>query len=247
LEPSAAERARTIVAGASRGMMVTIGVEPAGYPFASVVNLVIDDEGRPLTYLSTMAEHTKNVLADARASVLVAEDVQAGADPLAAGRVTLIGELRSVAIAGARERFLARHPEATYIDYGDFGCYRLDIKAVRWVGGFGRMDWVEPGSYAAASPDPLREVAPSAIGQINADHADALVAVCRVLGGAPDVTAAVVVRLDRYGLDLVAEAATGQRTLRIGFCAPLTDVKELRQAMIDLTQRAWSAAPGSLT
>ncbi len=207
-----------------------------------MINLVVDDQGRPLTFLSTLAPHTQYALADPRVSVLVVQDVPAGADPLAAGRVSLVGDLlASPGAVGARDRFRARHPHASYIDYGDFACYRLEPRAVRWVGGFGRMDWIDVESYAAAAPDPLREVAPGAIDHMNTDHADALVACCRAFGGVADASSAVMTSLYRYGFDVIAEAKSGRRGIRIAFPTRLDGPRELRPAMVALMRQAREA------
>ena len=95
-EPTHAERCRTLVAGQRRGALSTIAADPAGYPYGSVVTYALDDHGDPLFFVSTMAEHTQNALADPRASLLVTEPVPDGADPLAFGRVSLLGDLAQV-------------------------------------------------------------------------------------------------------------------------------------------------------
>ncbi|HEY3239913.1 MAG TPA: hypothetical protein VGL92_10145, partial [Acidimicrobiia bacterium] len=73
--------------------------------------------------------------------------------PLAAGRATLIGDLLPVAggeRAAVRDLYLAANPaSASYIDFGDFGFWRLEVRSVRYVGGYGRMSWVDAGDYAA--------------------------------------------------------------------------------------------------
>ena len=78
---------------------------------------------------------------------------------LASGRVTLLGTVGEVTDpderATARASYLAANPAAFYVDYGDFRCVRLTVTDVRYVGGFGRMSWVEVDAYAAAQPDPL--------------------------------------------------------------------------------------------
>jgi len=136
-----AERARTLVAGQSRGALSTIAVEPAGTPFGSVVTYGLDALGQPTFFVSTMAEHTRNLDADPRASLLVVEETPAGADPLASGRVTLLGTVAEVADpqerAAARAGYLAANPAAFYVDYGDFRCVRLAVADIRYVGGFG--------------------------------------------------------------------------------------------------------------
>ena len=146
-EPSHAERCRTLVASASRGALSTLAADPHGYPYGSVASYGLDDRGNPLFFVSLMAEHTQNAIRDPRASLLVTEPVPDGADPLASGRVTLLGLLSTVADDDrptARDRYLEANPTAAYyIDFGDFTFYRLDVQSIRYVGGYGRMSWVD--------------------------------------------------------------------------------------------------------
>ena len=86
--PTHAERARTLVAQISTGTMCTLALEPEGYPYGSFVTVAFDG-GNPVFLISGLAEHTKNLERDPRASLLVAES--GSADPLANGRVTMLG------------------------------------------------------------------------------------------------------------------------------------------------------------
>ncbi|MGH9001944.1 MAG: HugZ family protein [Acidimicrobiia bacterium] len=153
-EESHAELARALVAGTNRGVLSTVALDPPGYPFGSVAIYALDGSGRPLVCMSTLAPHTQNLAADPRASLLVAEPVEPGTDPLAAGRATLVGELLPVGDderAEVRRRFLDANPaSAGYVDFTDFGFWRLEVRSVRYVGGYGRMSWVDAGAYAAA-------------------------------------------------------------------------------------------------
>jgi hypothetical protein len=92
--PTHAERARTLVAGIATGTLCTIAIEPAGYPYGSF-GTVAFDEGNPVSLISALAEPTHNLERDARASLLVAEG--GSDDPLANGRVTMLGECRRIA------------------------------------------------------------------------------------------------------------------------------------------------------
>jgi heme iron utilization protein len=113
-----------------------------------------DGLGRPLLLISGLAVHTRNLEADPRASLLVA-DAGPGADPLAAERVTLLGDARRLAageVGDARTLYLARHPDAAaWVDFGDFAFWRLEVDQVYMVGGFGVMGWVTAEDYAAAA------------------------------------------------------------------------------------------------
>jgi putative heme iron utilization protein len=240
-EPTHAERCRTLVAGQRRGALSTIAADPAGYPYGSVVTYALDDHGDPLFFVSTMAEHTQNALVDPRASLLVTEPVPDGADPLAFGRVSLLGDLAQVTDRDTvRDRYLAANPtSAYYIDFGDFTFFRLAVRSIRYVGGYGRMSWVDAADYAVAEADPLAgEAAAGIIAHMNADHAEAQVLFCRHLLGLDDVTSATMSSVDRYGFDMVAEGASGRVAVRLGFPTPCDDGLAVRQAMVALVAEA---------
>src|ERR1019366_2076552 len=207
-EPSHAERCRTLVASASRGALSTLAADPPGYPYGSVASYGLDDRGNPLFFVSLMAEHTQNAIRDPRASLLITEPVPEGADPLASGRVTLLGLLSTVAEddrSTARGRYLEANPtSAYYIDFGDFTFYRLDVQSIRYVGGYGRMSWVDAAANARAEPDPLAAAAGGIIEHMKGNHAEAQVLFCRHLGGRPDTAEAVMSAVDRYGFEMIA-------------------------------------------
>jgi putative heme iron utilization protein len=143
---------RDLVSSSRFGALATVARDPAGWPFATLVAVAFDERGRPLLLLSRLAEHTKNLEACARASLLVAESPQgaAASDPLARARMTLVGECASVTVdsESAKERFLDAHPDAArYASFTDFGLWRLDVAHVRWVGGFGKMEWMSGEAY----------------------------------------------------------------------------------------------------
>jgi heme oxygenase (biliverdin-IX-beta and delta-forming) len=244
-EPAHAERARTLVANQTRAALSTIALVPAGTPFGSVVTYGLDDVGRPSFFVSTMAEHTRNLDADPRASLLVVETTPLGADPLASGRVTLLGVVAEVSDpderAAARDQYLGANPGAFYVDYGDFRCMRLTVTDVRYVGGFGRMSWVDAAAYAAARPDPLTSDAAGIVGHMNADHADALVILCHHDAGRPDVVSASMTAVDRYGFEVIADVGGGHReALRIGFRTPQDDAEGVRRELVGMLRAARS-------
>ena len=251
-EPSHAERARTLIAGQTRGALSTIALRPAGTPFGSVITFGLDERGRPSFFVSTLAEHTRNLDADPRASLLVVEDTPSGGDPLAAGRVTLLGTVHEVGDpderAAARQGYLEANPGAFYVDYGDFRCLRLTVTDIRYVGGFGRMSWVDASGYAAARPDPLAAAATGIISHMNADHADALVTLCHHDAGRPDVVSASMTAVDRYGFEVIADLGGDRReALRIGFRTEQVTGDGVRHELVGMLHRARSGARSAVT
>ncbi len=133
----------------------TMARDMPGHPFVTLVSVAFDEAGRALLLLSRLAEHTANLEASGNASLLVSEaGGTEAADPLATGRVTLVGTCGRVSegdVEACRANYLAKHPEANaYAGFADFGFFRLEPRAVRYVGGFGRMSWVDASAYADA-------------------------------------------------------------------------------------------------
>jgi putative heme iron utilization protein len=247
-EPSDAERARTLADGPTVSTLSTLARDPAGTPFGSVAPFGLDAAGRPVLCISEIAEHTQNLRADPRGSLLIARPVAPGEDPLAAGRVTLLGTLAVVPddeTAAARDAHLAGNPHASYyMDYGDFALWRLEIASIRFVGGYGRMSWVSVDAWTAAEPDPVAAVAAGAVAHLNGDHADACLLMARHLGERPDAESVTVTGLDRYGMDMVAAGPGGRGRVRLPFDEPVATADEVRAATVTLTRRARAAAAG---
>ena len=240
--PTHAERCRTLGTGIRSGTLCTVARDPAGYPYGSLVTIALDAGGRPLMLLSRLAEHTQNLDHHREASLLLTEPLEGHTQPLAAGRVTLLGPCGLVPEeerAAARETFLAAHADAAYyVDFSDFGFYRLEPIALRYVGGFGRMSWVTASDYFVAEPDPLAASARGILEHMNDDHGEAMLAYATALAGITSATAATMTAVDRYGFELAATTPVGPEAARIAFEAPVTTTDELRKAMVVLVNVA---------
>ena len=238
--PTHAERARSLVDRISTGTLCTLALEPEGYPYGSLVTVAFDD-GNPVFLISGLAEHTKNLERDPRASLLVAET--ASADPLANGRVTLLGRCTRVEGEGASARgaFFARHPNASYYaDFRDFAFWKLGVDSVRYIGGYGRMSWIDKADWLRAEPDPLGASAAGIIAHMNADHADAMVLYCAAFSKATGVTSASMTGVDRYGFEMSANTQEGPRPIRLAFATPVRSPEEARAELIGLLKEARS-------
>jgi heme oxygenase (biliverdin-IX-beta and delta-forming) len=242
-EPSFAECARTLLHSARVGTLSTRSERHPGYPFGSLAPYGVLADGSPTFLLSTLAVHTRNLLVDARASLLVATPA-AHDDAPASARLTLVGTVTRIEDGPGREiaraDYLARHASAhAWVDFGDFAFHRLEVAAVYWVAGFGSMGWVEPADYRDASPDPLCESAPGILAHMNADHREALVLYCRAFADvevASDDTE--MVGVDRLGFRVRAATAAGARQLRIVFPRAVATPDETRRALIEMLRDA---------
>lgn len=139
----------------SSGTLATHSLQLPGYPFASALPFVPDERHRPLFLVSSLAEHTRNLLSDHRASFLVSSPGESNL--LAGARMTLVGD--AIRIEPSPEliaRYLRYQPDAEqYLSLGDFAFFRLEPKRVRYIAGFGQMGWVEENDWAQASILPL--------------------------------------------------------------------------------------------
>jgi putative heme iron utilization protein len=241
-ETTDAERARTLAAGAATGVLSTVARDQAGTPFGSLAPFGLDAGARPVLCISELAEHTRNLRTDARASLLVTRPVPEGADPLAGPRLTLVGravEVPEADAAESRAAHLAGNPHASYyVDYRDFSLWRLEVESIRYVGGYGRMSWVDVDAWRSASPDPVAPFAAGAIEHLNDDHAEACLLIAQRLGGRPDAESAQVTGVDRYGIDLVATGPEGPGRVRLPFEYEVAEPGDLRQATVALTRKA---------
>jgi heme oxygenase (biliverdin-IX-beta and delta-forming) len=134
------ECARRLLA-IDRATLATL--DGAGWPYASLVLVATDLAGRPLLLLSDLAEHTKNIKRDPRASLLFIGAAD-GAAPLAGPRLTLLGEMIPAAEPEALARYIARHDTArSWSSLADFHLYRMAPRRAHLVAGFGRIAWLE--------------------------------------------------------------------------------------------------------
>lgn len=149
--PEQVRQARGLLESIRAGTLSTLARDPAGHPYGSLVPFVLDG-ARPVLLLSELAEHTRNLRADPRASLLVAEP--SAGQPLAHGRVTLLGTCQVLSASErqpAERAYFARFPEAAaFAALGDFRFWALEVSSARFIAGFARMSWISAAEWAAA-------------------------------------------------------------------------------------------------
>jgi putative heme iron utilization protein len=239
-EPTYAERARTLMHLGRIGSLSTLSRKQQGFPFGSVMPYGLDDRGRPIFLISTMAMHTQNLQADPRASLLVTQPDATG-DPLGASRVTLIGNVLPVPeaeAAEARKLYLARYANSKHwVDFEDFSFYRMDVLDIYYVGGFGVMGWVSASDYNSAQPDPLVDHASGIMQHMNSHHASALIELARAFAGieSDEVT---MTSVDRLGFQVRIKTPEGMRGARIAFLREATNPEETRTIVVEMVTEA---------
>ncbi|MGB8559788.1 MAG: DUF2470 domain-containing protein [Pseudolabrys sp.] len=208
----------------------------SGDPYCSLVNVATAIDGAPLFLLSNLALHTKNILADARVSLML--DERKDGDPLEGARVMLMGSCAKTdpVVAGA---YLRRHLEAEmFANFGDFAFYRMEIGRAHLVAGFGRIVDVGPKDLLADMSDAqaLVESETGAIAHMNEDHADACRLFATKLLGGPDGDWRCV-GIDPEGLEL----QQGRTALRLPFPQRVTGPGPLRAVLKELADQARSS------
>jgi len=239
-EPGYAERVRTLLSIASTATLSTMSRRRAGFPFGSLMPFALDDAGRPLFLISSMAVHTQNLSSDPRCSLFVAQENAEG-DPLGAARATLLGSCEPVPpgdVALVRETYLSRHANSRYwVDFSDFGFFRLAPSDIYYVGGFGVMGWVDAAEYGAARPDPLAGAAPGIMAHMNADHVDSMILLAETCAQLK-ATEAAMTSVDRLGFWLRLKTVEGMKGARINFLHEVSTLEETRRVLVEMVRQA---------
>lgn len=143
-------QARELLFGASIASLATLMED--GSPYASLVTVAADAELAPVLLLSNLAQHTKNVARDARASLLIDGTGGGPGDPLDGPRLTLLGNLERSEHESAADVFFDRHPQSKgYAGFADFHFFRLRLGRAQLVAGFGKVAWLTPADLRGES------------------------------------------------------------------------------------------------
>jgi len=144
-EPDDLVAVHGLLAAERHGVLCTAHARHGGWPFGSLAPYALTAERDPVFLFSEIAEHTHNLRADPRASLLV-QDRGALDEPLAGARVTLMGRTATPegrARRDALDCYLARFPDAeSWASAHDFHPFLLRVEQVRWILGFGSMGWI---------------------------------------------------------------------------------------------------------
>lgn len=212
------ESALHLLHGASFGALATHSTQMPGYPFASALAFVPDECHRPVFLLSSLAEHTKNLVANPCASLLMTGTAEQNV--LAGARMTIVGDAaRFDATDELRARFLRYQPDAEqYLALGDFAFFRLQPKRTRHIGGFAQMGWIEELEWSGAALLP-----PIAEARLLARFEHALPSSARLLG------------IDCYGLDTECEG-TRQRQKFSAACSTEEEIAASIEYMLAAKQ-----------
>jgi heme iron utilization protein len=226
---------RSLLRRSRQGALATL-MAGSGDPYCSLVNVASHPDGSPILLISRLAIHTKNLLADARVSLML--DERAEGDPLEGSRIMLSGRAEEVTSGTeiVRRRYLNAHPSAeAFVDFKDFSFFRIRATGTHLVAGFGRIVDLKPEQFLTDISDAaaLLEAEQGAIEHMNADHPETLdLYATKLLGASPGDWRCS--GCDPDGIDLQA----GYRILRLDFPARVTGPVELRKMLVRLAEQA---------
>ena len=230
------------------GILSTISTKFASYPFGSVTPFVLDHHCQPIILISSIAEHTKNIIANPKVSLLVFEsgNLKSAENLQANARLTLIGEAEKLAKddADLMARYGRYLPESLgYFAMHDFSFYRINIYQARYIAGFGKMGWMAgseiSGEELSNKNNQLSMIETSMIEHMNTDHADSLLAYCKHFHGVAP-SRATLIGVDSNGFDIEAvignEPNNDIKLLRFNFETPIFDANSARMAFVGLSK-----------
>ncbi len=228
---AAIKDAREFLLKEYQGVLSTHSQKFPGYPFGSVAPYCLDAQGLPLLLISRIAQHTHNLTADARCSLLIGQ--RGAEDAQAAGRLTLLADaapLTAAEVDAAAARYYRFFPEAQdFHRIHDFDFWRLTPVAWRFIGGFGAIHWLAAVGVAEANPF-AGEVEEGMLAHMNSDHQAALEHY-RQVAGLP-AGAISLVGLDNRGLHL----RIGQGVHRLAFAEVCETPMAVRQALVHMAR-----------
>jgi putative heme iron utilization protein len=223
----AAVTARRLVR-AARTAALSSHMAAGGWPYGSLVLLACDLDATPILLMSRLAEHSRNIKADARVALLI--DGTAGwPSALEGPRLALLGRAAVSTEPRHRARYLARHPDArTYADFGDFSFYRVEVERAHLVAGFGRIHWL--------TAEDVRFDAGAA--ELAAAEADVIARVNARLSGSGNTPR--LIGADAEGCDLIRDG----RLARLDFERPVADGAALEREILAAVRRAGELKDG---
>lgn len=215
------------------GVLSTLSLKLGGFPFGSIVPYCLDGDSMPVVLISTIAEHTKNIINDKRCSLTIVMD---GDDAQANGRLCIIGNMERVEKEETEvmERYYRHFPKSrSYDAVHSFSFYRLAPISIRYIGGFGKIHWFTPEEFLPNNPFHGKGEE-RIIQHMNNDHRADLGRYCafyKEMRIAADDTIRMV-GIDSIGFDIFVN----DKKVRLDFEKAISSAVEAREALVALSK-----------
>ena len=229
---NSSREARQMLRAHGYGALSTLSRKFDGHPFGSITPYLVNHDGSLLILISTLAEHTKNIQHDPRVSLITHD--QNNPHIQTQGRVTVIGTAQIIADkeqTGAR--YLRYFPEAeNYFAMHDFSFYRITPLALRYIGGFGKIHWIDAQNYLVPRYTLIGQEA-DVIAHMNADHHDTMRRYCQRFHQVEPLNVEML-GIDCDGFDVRADG----NVLRFDFAEPVLDAQQARAVLVEMARQA---------
>lgn len=230
------QAAFNLLAGQGNGILSTISLAVEGYPFGSVTPYCLDENFRPNLLISSIAQHTKNIEANSKVSLTIVEE-NTNTNKQAKGRLTYIGNAVKVEDDEAiKRRYTSYFPESKeYFKTHDFHFYRIEPVRLRYIGGFGKIFWLETEEVQSRNIFNF-ESEPRIVDHMNDDHKHNIKDYLTNLMGleVSDDSNYWMAGLDQYGVDLILN----KKLYRLNYDKELESPEQAREIMVELAKKA---------
>jgi len=218
-----AHEARRMLRAHSYGALCTLSKKLDGYPFGSITPYLVDHDGSLLILISTLAEHTKNIRQDPRVSLITHD--QQNPHIQTQGRVTVTGNAEPEPDRDqAGLRYSRYFPEAqTYFAMHDFSFYRIRPLAIRYIGGFGKIHWIDMENYAVSQALTFARQEELLLAEMNTGRQDFLQQLLHQHGNI-DATNVRAIGLDCDGIDVRSDGKIWRMNFPAAITVPSLDV-----------------------
>jgi putative heme iron utilization protein len=238
------KNARALLRQSELGVLSTHSKANDGYPFGSVSTYMSTVNGDAIFYISNLAQHTKNLLANSKMCLTVFSGSEfaksGGEDPNSGARLSLLGNASLIDTnekEAIQKRFFKLYPESSrYNDAHDFEFFKLSTQRVRFIGGFGDINWISKDAWTLPTPEWL-DSEENMVQHMNEDHEDAMKLICQYLFGI-NAKHVVMLTLTPDGCFLSADQS---KPIFIPFAKLVHSALEVRQQLVKLTHAAREA------
>ncbi|KMZ71235.1 Pyridoxamine 5'-phosphate oxidase-related FMN-binding protein [Zostera marina] len=234
------EEVKTTLNHSIQCMLSTFSKSHSGYPSGSLIDFATDKNGYPVLSVSSLAVHTKNLLANPKCSLLVAKDPEDRSDLF----ITLYGDALSVPETERveiRTAYLKKHPNAFWVDFGDFQFIRIEPKCVSYVSGVAtallRSGEFGQEEYKSATIDPVSLFSKHIAVHMNRDHSEDTKAIVQH-STSVKVEFAHILDLDSIGFNVKAGYQGKTMKLRIPFPRQAENRKDVKNIIVEMLEEA---------
>lgn len=218
------------------GVLSTISLDVPGYPFGSVTPYCLDSDFIPNILISSIAQHTKNIIANPKVSLFINE-TNNQTNKQSFSRLTYVGEAQKVTDdEDIKKRYISYFPAASaYFETHNFSFYRINPVRLRFIGGFGKIYWIEKESLTLKNIFPVTDEL-KIVEHMNKDHMHNLKAYMHFYLGHENREGDVLrmIGLDQFGVDL----SLNEVKHRIDFKIPLENVSQARSVFVEMANES---------